>query len=73
MPIDFANWSLAGRARSQFRFGLVCYRFCPNPPGNAFRAECCVVEGNGFRGRLPYVRGAGTAEINCTLGIGHKG
>ena len=27
---------MAGRARGQFRTGLVCHRFFPDPPGNAF-------------------------------------
>ena len=27
---------MAGRARSQFRTGLDCHRFFPDPPGNAF-------------------------------------
>ena len=31
-----ANCNLAGRARSQFRTGMVCHRFFPDPPGNVF-------------------------------------
>ena len=41
MLINFTQQTgnLAGRARRQFRTGLVCLRFFPDPPGNVF-AEC---------------------------------